>query len=600
MTLTDLYPRGQLDVPDLVPVRMLNEFCYCPRLAYLEWVQGEFADNLDTLQGRFDHRRVDGSEAVALPEPLSLGQAESAMSDVKSSASVAAPSGSPPFEPIHARSVLLSAPEEGLIARIDLIELENSTAVPVDYKHGAIPDLPEQAWEPERVQLCAQGLILRANGYHCEGGILYYVQSRRRIGVPFDDALIQRTRQLLRELRQMASSGRIPPPLQDSPKCPRCSLVGICLPDETRLFLSEEAGPSLADVRSLAQDQAALDQVHVRRLIPARDDALPLYLQEQGLTLGKQGDLLVVRRRQETVQQVRMLDISQVCLFGNVQVTTQALRDLCAAGIPICYFSYGGWFYGLTTGLVHKNVELRLAQFRWATHPRRALCLARRFVVGKIKNSRTLIRRHLPDQLGVLQQLAHLARQAAVATDPNSLLGIEGAAAQTYFAAFAKLLKPDTSFNFQARNRRPPRDPVNALLSFLYALLVKELTIGVHTIGFDPMLGFFHRPRYGRPSLALDLAEEFRPLLADSVVLSLINTGQINQDHFIRRAGAVALTDQGRRTVIAAFERRLDSLIRHPLFGYRISYRRILHVQARLLARTLLAEIPRYPNFLTR
>ncbi len=577
------------DVPELIPARMLNEFCYCPRLAYLEWVQGEFADNLDTLQGRFDHRRVDGSESAPLPDPELL----------TSSGTVSAETG--PFEPIHARSVLLSAPEEGLIARIDLIDLENSTAVPVDYKHGAVPDLPEQAWEPERVQLCAQGLILRANGYHCEAGILYYVQSRRRVSIPFDDALIQRTRQLVQQFRAVAAAGKIPPPLPDSPKCPRCSLVGICLPDETRLFLPDRSGPAEAMPTSALQDHApSSPRREVRRLIPARDDALPLYLQDQGLTLGKQGDLLLVRRRQETVQQVRLLDTSQVCLFGNIQITTQALRDLCAAGVPVCYFSYGGWFYGMTTGLIHKNVELRLAQFRWATHPRRALVLARRFVVGKIKNCRTLIRRHLPDHQLPLHQLAQLARQAAAVTDAATLLGLEGAAAHTYFAAFAQLLKPDAHFNFQARNRRPPRDPVNALLSFLYALLVKELTIAVHTMGFDPMLGFFHQPRYGRPSLALDLAEEFRPLLADSVVLSLINTGEVSPDDFIRRAGAVAMNDRARRTVIAAFERRMDSLIRHPLFGYRISYRRVLHVQARLLARTLLGEIPHYPNFLTR
>ena len=585
----------QHDVPDLIPARMLNEFCYCPRLAYLEWVQGEFTDNLDTLQGRFDHRRLDGAETTALPEPVVRPCSESSASGSDGSAD------SIPFEPIHARSVLLSAPEEGLIARIDLLDLENSTAVPVDYKHGPLPDLPEQAWEPERVQLCAQGLILRANGYHCEGGILYYVQSRRRVSVPFDEPLIERTRALVYQFRQTVASGRIPPPLDDSPKCPRCSLVGICLPDETRFFLPKDSPGLLAE--SPGDDQtAAVPSAprEVRRLIPARDDALPLYVQEQGLTLGKQGDLLLIRRRQETLQQVRLLDTSQVCLFGNVQLTTQALRELCAAGIPICYFSYGGWFYGMTTGLMHKNVELRLAQFRWAVHPRRALALARRFVVGKIKNCRTLIRRHLPNQQADLLQLAQLARQAAAAPDPPTLLGIEGAAAQIYFAAFAQLLKPGTHFNFETRNRRPPRDPVNALLSFLYALLTKELTIVVHTMGFDPMLGFFHRPRYGRPSLALDLAEEFRPLLADSVVLSLINTGEISQDDFIRRAGAVSLTERGRRTVIAAFERRLDSLIRHPLFGYRISYRRVLHVQARLLARTLLGEIPHYPNFLTR
>ena len=147
-------------------------------------------------------------------------------------------------------------------------------------------------------------------------------------------------------------------------------------------------------------------------------------------------------------------------------------------------------------------------------------------------------------------------------------------------------------FNIEGRNRRPPRDPVNALLSFVYALLVKEWTLALYAAGFDPLLGFYHRPRYGRPSLALDLTEEFRPLLADSTVLTLVNNGEVTAASFIRRAGAVALTDAGRRAVIAAFERRMDTLVTHPLFGYRISYRRVLEVQARLLGRVLWARLP--------
>jgi CRISPR-associated protein Cas1 len=162
------------------------------------------------------------------------------------------------------------------------------------------------------------------------------------------------------------------------------------------------------------------------------------------------------------------------------------------------------------------------------------------------------------------------------------------------------MLEGDERFNVESRNRRPPRDPINALLSFVYALLVKEMTLALHAAGFDPMRGFYHRPRYGRPSLALDLAEEFRPLIGDSVVLTVVNNGEVTPSSFLRRAGAVALTDAGRRAVLAAFERRMDSLITHPLFSYRVSYRRILEVQARLLGRVLLGEIGEYPSFCTR
>lgn len=192
-------------VPDLVPVRMINEYAYCPRLFYLEWVQGEFEDNADTVQGRARHRRVDHEQ----------GGDEEAIG------------GSSLEAPIHARSVFMASEEEGLIARIDLVEFTGDVATPVDYKRGPVPDTPEQSWEPERVQLCAQGLILRANGYKCDEGVLYYVESRTRVRVPFDEALVRRTRELVSQLREVAAAGRIPPPLEDSPKCPRCSLIRV-------------------------------------------------------------------------------------------------------------------------------------------------------------------------------------------------------------------------------------------------------------------------------------------------------------------------------------------------------------------------------------
>jgi CRISPR-associated protein Cas1 len=156
------------------------------------------------------------------------------------------------------------------------------------------------------------------------------------------------------------------------------------------------------------------------------------------------------------------------------------------------------------------------------------------------------------------------------------------------------------AFDFDGRNRRPPRDPVNALLSLAYSLLAKDLTIVLQAVGFDPFLGFYHRPRYGRPALALDLMEEFRPLVADSVVLNAVNTGVIQRGDFVGRGGAVSLGHAGRGRFLRVYERRMDELVTHPVFGYRISYRRVLEVQARLLGRFLAGEIPEYPGFQTR
>lgn len=572
-----LEPEGQTDVPQLIPARMLNEFTYCRRLAYLEWVQGEFTDNLETIEGRFGHRRVDKPSRGAVPEP-----AGNDSSDKNADGEQDRP------ETIHSRSLLLSSPTEGLIAKMDIVDINSDTAIPVDYKRGHTPDTDDGAWEPERVQVCAQGLILRENGFLCEEGILYFIESRRRVAVRFDDELVGRTRQLIREMREMAASRTMPAPLGDSPKCPRCSLVGICLPDET-CFLSDKS------------QTAKKRTTEVRRLLPARDDALPLYLQEQGTKLGKSADQLVVKQHGKVLQKTKLLDVSQISIFGNVQITAQALREITARGIPVCHFSYGGWFHAATVGMTHKNVELRIAQFATAADPARSLAFAQDFVVGKIKNCRTLLRRHLDDDPEkVLPRLAELASKAQIAGQTDTLLGIEGTAARLYFPAFASILTGGDEFQLEGRNRRPPRDPINALLSFVYALLGKELAIALFACGFDPMLGFFHKPRYGRPSLALDLAEEFRPLIADSVVLTLVNNGEVAPADFIRRAGGVALTTAGRRAVIGAFERRMETLVTHPIFGYRVSYRRILEVQVRLLGRTVLGELESYPSFCTR
>ena len=561
-------------IPELVPARMLNEYAYCPRLAYLEWVQGEFEDSVDTVEGRFQHRRVDRPSGTLPVRPA--GDA----ADLPDEDGVE-------HETIHARSVMLSDNALGAVARIDLIEGRGNVVTPVDYKHGKAPDVPEGAWEPERVQVCIQGLLLRANGYTCNEGMLYFVESRQRVTVPFDDTLVSRTKELLSGIRKMAVAGQIPEPLVDSPKCPRCSLVGICLPDEVN-FLSTKG--------------QAIKPEDVRRMAPARDDALPVYVQAQGAVVGKSGDQLEVKQKGQSLQKVRLMEVSHLALFGNVQVTTQALRELCDRNIPICYFTYGGWFSGITNRMGHKNVELRCRQYLGAMTPATALPIARQMVFGKMKNCRTLLRRnHREPPVPIVAELDRLAERAQTAPSLDTLLGIEGAAARTYFSEFKGMIKTDSlDFDFHGRNRRPPRDPVNAILSFLYAMLIKQATVTAFTVGFDPYLGFYHQPKYGKPALALDLVEEFRPLIADSVCLTLINNGELGPEHFIKRGDASALTQNGRRKVIEAYERRMDTLITHPLFGYAVSYRRILEVQARLLSRHLQGELPVYPVFRTR
>lgn len=556
---------------DLLPARMINEWVYCPRLAILEHLHGEWAESAETEDGHRVHRRVDEARG-AWPQPEDIEGTE------------------------VARALWLSAPDEGLTAKLDLVEAVDGTGLvrPVDYKRGSVPEVPEQAWEPERVQLAVQAMVLRANGYQVEEGVLWYAASRRRIRVPITFDLLERTRQAAAELRSALTEATLPPPLVDSPKCNGCSLAPICLPDELQLV---QLG--------VTEDEPAEDRLH-RRLVPARDDALPVHVQTQGARVGVSGHELVISVKSTELGRAPIPQTSQVSLYGNVQVTTQAMRALFDAGIPVAFYSRGGWFYGQSSGRVHGNVFVREAQFQARSDAGRTLDIVRRIVFAKLRNQRTLLRRNGEDHTAALDRLENSARSARVAENVDQARGFEGEGAAAYFGAFGSMLHPPGgdervgTFDFNGRNRRPPRDPVNALLSLGYSILCREWTSVLQTVGLDPYAGFLHRPRHARPGLALDLMEEFRPIIADSVALKLINTGEIGPTHFVTRGGASNLTDSGRKHFFEAWERRMDELVTHPVFGYRISYRRVLEVQARLFGRYLLGEIQEYPAFLVR
>lgn len=557
------FPELSGDLP-LLPARMVNEFQYCPRLAYLEWVQGEWADSADTVEGRHTHRRVD-RPGGRLPDPDEIDEETR----------------------FHARSVTLSSNRLGIIAKIDLIEGEDGDVTPVDYKRGKRPHVAKGAYDPERVQLCVQGLLLREHGYHSSAGVLYFAGSKERVTVPFDEELEQATLNAINGLRLIAAGGQVPAPLEDSPKCPRCSLVGICLPDEVNFLARSGTEP--------------------RPLAVARDEALPLYVQATSAAVKKKGETLEISIDEEKVQTARLLDVSQVVLMGNIYLTTPTLQELMRREIPVTWHSYGGWFMGHTMGVGHKNVELRTAQYRASFDGALCLRLAKGLVRAKIQNCRTLTRRNWRDDSdpeSLVNEFKRDADQCSRVRDLGALLGVEGAAAARYFGAFGKLIKREDDqsleFDFMQRNRRPPKDPVNALLSYAYSLLVRTWTVTLTAVGFDAYRGFYHQPRYGRPALALDLMEPFRPLIADSAVILAINNGEIRPSDFISAAGSVSLTNDGRKRFIGTFERRLAQEVTHPLFGYKVSYRRLFEIQARLLGRFLLGEIPDYPNFVTR
>ena len=223
-------------------------------------------------------------------------------------------------------------------------------------------------------------------------------------------------------------------------------------------------------------------------------------------------------------------------------------------------------------------------------------------IVGKILNSRTVLRRNgRAFDPQALSEMKRLAVRAESTTDASTLLGIEGGAARIYFSQFNQMLKQQgVEFDFTKRTRRPPEDRVNALLSYVYGLLVKDCVVALHAVGFDVAVGVFHRPRFGRPALALDLAEEFRPIIAESVVITMINTQEVVAKDFVVTSPGVSLRAEARKTVMRCYERRMQSECLHPTYGYRVTYRRAIEVQARMLAAVLLEEAPEYVAFTTR
>lgn len=614
----ELRQKAEVD-ESYLPARMINEAAYCSRLFYLMHVEGQFEHNYDTTSGSSVHRRVDRKTdklESPKPKPQQLdfgdnndttpwgeGDADPQTSEDAEDSKLEVIAADD--QKIHARSVTLASDHLRVVAKLDLVEATGNQATPVDYKKGRpryAEDGTLSAWKPERVQICLQALVLRENGFQCDEGVLYFNETRQRVRITIDEALVELTRQTVEKARNLEQLTSPPLPLIASPKCPRCSLVAICLPDETN--------------RCRAINGAEKNLIQVRLPATPRDDLKPLYLNTQGLYVGRKSDVLEVKEGSKVVQEVRLREINQVNLFGNIQVTTQVMQKLCEQNIPLVMHSQGGYFHGMLQGSGMKNILLRREQFRLADDAEKSLRIAKALISGKIKNQRVLLmRNHIDPPKDAISELKRCLGRVERVKSAQSLLGVEGTAARIYFQHFAGMLKPGDEpldpmdalgkpprfkFDFSGRNRRPPRDPVNALLSLTYTLLSKDFTIVAASVGFDPYLGFFHLPRPGRPALSLDLMEPFRPLIAESVVISAINNRMVYPEHFIEAGRGVTLTDSGRKALFRAYEQRMDQLVTHPLFEYRVSYRRLLEIQTRLLARMVSNEIDSYPVFVTR
>jgi len=604
MSEAPLQVNAGLESQPVMPVRRLNNFVYCPRLFYFQWVENIFQESADTVAGSRVHRNVDAPSRLEEEKAKALGENLS--------------------EGGRLRSLRLESESLGIVGVMDLVEGGPDGAEIVDYKKGSARRTSEgerEARGPETIQMGAYALLLQEHGVKVSGAKIYYAAEKRFVPVEINEALLSQTRQAIADAKALAASGHCPPPLKNDPRCLGCSAYPICLPNES--FWWSKRRKALPDDGQIQFGFIAQSEDAVRdRILEALDfaggsmdkeptlqpprpeggDGEILVVQTPGAQIGQRGDELIVSVKGEDVRKLPGQQVRAIYCYGAIQITAQAVSTCLELGIDVSYFSPAGRFLGLLGGLPASGVDARRGQYRLFELPGVRLQLAREVIRAKVHNQRVMLMRNgdVPDR--VTHLMANFRDATESARDLTSLLGIEGSAAALYFEQFESMLKQRDSwtFDWRGRNRRPPRDPVNALLSLGYSMLAKELTGVCHSVGLDPFLGFMHQPRYGRPALALDLMEEFRPLVADSVAISLINRGELGPEDFIKSANGTFLTDKGRKPFWEAWFRRLDTEVSHPEFSYKMAYRRMLEVQARQLWRFVRGEALTYHGFITR
>lgn len=538
---------------ETIPLSYMNTFVYCPRRFYYEFVEKEMVVNEHVEEGKIKHARPDEE-----------------MRNRKEK------------DRIVSRRQYLASDRLRVAGYADVVEEKDGQAYPVEYKKGKVGD-----WLNDKVQLCLQGMLLEeATGKAVPFGYLYYIQSNRRKKMILDEELRQASLRAVERAFEVAAGGIIPDPLEDN-RCNGCSLRPICLPDEVSFLKGSEEQPHRI------QPSLGIDQV--------------LYVDEQGAVLKKQGERILVFKGDELLRDMPIIKVGQVVVCGNVTLTTPLMRFLLRSDIQVTFLSEHGRYEGTLMPELSRNSLLRMAQHRAIDDPQRVLKLSIGFVVAKLSNMRALLLRRIRGKKEGEERLAEGAKrlklsleQAKEAQGLGELLGIEGNGSAAYFAAFGEMIKPGLGFDFERRSRRPPADPINSLLSFAYTLISSDMISVLHLVGLDPYVGFYHQPKYGRPCLALDLIEEFRPIIADSVVISLVNNESIRQEDFEELAGGWFLKEKARQKFYTAYERRKDDRITHPVFKYALNYRRAFELQARILAKYLLGEIEAYYPLIVR
>ena len=540
-----------------IPLSQINTYVFCPRRFYYESVEGHQVVNEHVEEGKIKHENV-----------------HTAVTDRKKG------------DKTISRRQYLASDVLGVSGYTDLVEEKDGVPYPVEFKKAGTGD-----WLNDQVQLCLQGLLLEEKtGISIPHGYIFYIGSKRRRKVPFDAELRETTLGYVEKARALLDSRKIPQPVHDN-RCNGCSVRPICLPDEIAYLHELDERP--------------------KRIKPALGIDNVLYVDEPGWAIKKTGERLLVVKENDVLRDMPLIHLGQVVISGNVNLTTPAMQTLLHEGIPVAFLSAYGRYHGTLTPQVSRNSILRAAQHKIANNSNACLELSKAFVQGKVANMRTMLQRRkwqatdaenpaLEPLLANIKAMKSMEKRIHKATELPELLGIEGNASAAYFGAFNFMLKSEMGFDFQRRSRRPPADATNALLSFAYSLLTADLMSAIQTVGLDPYIGFFHQLKYGKPCLALDLMEEFRPIIADSVVITLINNRRIKSEDFTQVHDGWYLKAHQRKVFYAAYEARKNETITHPVFKYKLTFRRAMELQVRLLAKYVTGEIDQYTPLTVR
>jgi len=599
------------------PLRImsLHALAYCERLFYLEEVEETRVADERVYAGRRLHVEIDKKEdqrtrkgsLLAQPDiprrkkkstiadrtekaPWETEPENAKEADVERGSAVQTGSDSSREEGEPLR-LTLESEKWGLTGKVDCIRRRDGLLIPYEHKRGRSArsaDNEAEAWASDRLQVIAYAaMVAEHSGQEISEGRIRYHADNVMVRVPIDDAAFDDLKKAIARARVLQTSIERPPVTDNERLCVKCSLAPVCLPEEARLAsMLSELPPATSEVRQL-------------KLFPADDDRRTLHVLTHGARIGRKGDRLEVSVIGEAPQLHPAQEIGQIVLHGFAQISTQALRFCGQQEIGVHWITTGGQYMGAWVSGTG-SVQRRIRQYRALTDQGLCLQLAVRLAEARARGQLSFLlrssretERATPEVQGSIKTIRRLLSPMLRATSIDSLRGYEGSIGAYYFRALPDLIVPEAGEEMKpdGRSRRPPRDRCNALLSFAYALLLKDVTNAIMVVGLDPSLGFFHRPRSQAPPLALDLMELFRVPLVDLPVIASINRKQWDIDADFDVAGPqVWLSDEGRKKLISIYERRKADYWRHPVVQRSLSYSRILELEVRLLEKEWMDE----------